>query len=361
MKNAPYSFAFALLTILLVACGPQELGVEPTPEPCLPADLVAPVNEDPGSDYQIILDYDHIFDWSYSSCEPEGWRVELVPHTTETYNQYPPADLQFGLPVPAQTSWIFDEPLQPATIYEWHVAAFIGGVLGPYSNTTIFWTGPICETDALTAPTQVSPSDGGIVEFFEGPLFWDYSGDCTPEFTFLELGTNPGFGGENLVSGLGPPRLIGYPLEPLENCTEYFWRLRNQSSDGEGPWSPVWSFTTDFEADCEQQSPAPGGPPMGLATRDLNCRAGDATAFDETGFFPQDEISEIIGRNSAATWYVVALRLGGGNCWVSAEFVNLLDDYDPQDLPVIASPPQPTETPTATSEPRPTTTIPPAQ
>lgn len=361
MKNARSLLLYACLTAFLAACAPQNLAAEPTPAPCLPADLVAPVHVSPATDYEIIPDLDHIFVWSYSSCEPDGWRVELALHDPDTYDQYLVID-QFGLPVPAQTSWVFDQPpLQPATAYEWHVEAFIAGVEGPYSNTTIFWTGPICETADLTAPAQISPTHGGTLEFFEGPLMWNYSGACVPEFTFVELGTNPGLGGTNLTSGLGPPRRIAYPADPLEDCSEYFWRVRSQSTDGEGPWSPVWSFTTDFEGICSEQgggAPIEPGPPQGLATRDLNCRAGDATAFNETGFFPEGEIAEIIGRNAAGTWYVVPLRLGGGNCWVSAQYVELLNDYDPADLSIIASPRLPTATPTS---PPATPTFPPPQ
>jgi hypothetical protein len=251
--------------------------------------------------------------------------------------------------VPAQTSWVFDGVLQPATAYEWRVAAEVDGEMGPYSATTIFWTGPICGNDELAPPIQLSPADESVIDTPEGPFFWTYSGDCVPEFTFFELGTTPGFPGANLGTGLGPARMISYPVEPMNDCTEYFWRLRNESADAAGDYSPIWSFTTDFEGACDGQGNFPPEPvtPLGIASRDLNCREGDSQAFNETGFMAAGESAEILGQNADGSWYLVPLALGGGDCWVSALYVDLEPDADLDLIVVVASPPtpQPTDLP----------------
>jgi hypothetical protein len=86
-----------------------------------------------------------------------------------------------------------------------------------------------------------------------------------------------------------------------------------------------------------------------MATRDLNCREGDQSAFNESGFFASGAVAEILGKNAAETWLVVPLRLGEGNCWVAAQYVDLLDGASLEGVPVFPSPSLPA---TPTTPPR---------
>lgn len=315
----------------------------PPPPICDTAALIAPLPNLPAAG-DVVDDLMPTFNWFYAdTCTPEGYRIDVT-----TYGGYEFGTTYSGGTGNPSTIWALADMLEPATQYEWRVAGINGTTLGPYSPSTPFWTGPICATAALAAPVQNTPPEGSTVDNPFPPLGWDYPGGCLPEFTLLELDIDPTFPGPNLVAGFGPPRIGQIPIAALDDCQQYYWRVRSENSDGAGPYSPTWTFHTDFDGTCA--GPSGGGAPMGLATRDLNCRAGDGTLFTETGFFALGEMAAILGKNQQGTWLVVPLRLGGGNCWVSAPYVDLLDGANLDDLPVIASPPLPTPTPTPLPE-----------
>jgi hypothetical protein len=308
--------------------------------------LVAPFPDEPSAG-EVVADLSPLFSWFYpDSCQPEGYRIDVT-----TYGGYDFGDTQSGGTGNPSTEWTVATPLEPATQYEWRVAPINGTTLGPYSPSTAFWTGPVCATAALLAPEQNTPDDGSTVDNPFPPLGWGYPGGCLPEFTLLELDIDPSFPGPNLVAGFGGPRIGQIPLAALDDCEQYYWRVRSENLDGAGPYSPTWTFFTDFDGDCPGGG-AGGAAPMGLATRDLNCRAGDSQVFTESGFFGGGETTEVLGRNQAGTWLLVPLALGGGNCWVSAIYVDLPDGAL-DSLEVFASPPTPTPVPTATFTPEP--------
>jgi hypothetical protein len=332
--EGPWSPIWTYRTDFTGACAP--------PPTCNTAALIPPLPNLPAAG-DLVPDLMPSFSWFYDdSCTPEGYRIDVT-----TYGGYDFGTTISGGTGNPSTVWGLADMLQLATQYEWRVAGINGTTLGPYSASIPFWTGPLCATAALAAPVQNTPADGSTVDNPFPPLGWNYPNGCLPEFTLLELDVNPAFPGPNLVDGFGPPRIGQIPIAALDNCQEYFWRVRSENGDGAGPYSPTWSFTTDFDGSCFGVG---GADPMGLATRDLNCRAGDGTVFTESGFFALGERAPIIGRNQPATWLVVPLRLGGGNCWVSAAYVDLLGGASLDALPVIASPPLPTPTPTPLPE-----------
>ncbi|KAA3645022.1 MAG: hypothetical protein DWQ07_16630 [Chloroflexi bacterium] len=325
------------------------LGGCPTPvlATCDTADLIAPANDFPTAG-DVGVELEPLFDWHYpDDCTPEGYRIDVT-----TFGGYDFGETYSGGTGNPSTEWFVGEPLEPATQYEWRAAGINGTTLGPYSTSTSFWTGPICETASLMAPVQNGPANGSRVDNPFPPLSWSYPGECIPELTLLELDVDPAFPGPNLIAagGLGAPRIGQIPADALLDCTEYHWRVRSENPDGAGPYSPTWSFITDFTGACSV-GPAPSSAPMASAPQNLNCREGDSTAYEVTGFFLQGESAEIVGRNQQGDWIVIPKKTNGGNCWVSTGLVNLDPLVNLNELSVIIPPPLPEPTPTPTQLP----------
>ncbi|MCJ7707774.1 MAG: hypothetical protein MUO38_09175 [Anaerolineales bacterium] len=91
--------------------------------------------------------------WTYD-CNPDGYHVGL---------KYAPGDFIYEGNVSAYDpaihgparSWSSDDPLAPATRYQWDVGAYQDGVFSGYDHvaTSFFWTGPICtQTQSVMAP-----------------------------------------------------------------------------------------------------------------------------------------------------------------------------------------------------------------
>lgn len=313
-----------------------------TPPPtCDTSALIAPFPGQPVSG-EIVDDLMPSFNWFYpDDCDPQGYRIDVT-----TYGGY-----EFGTTFSGGTGnpslvWALADALQPATQYEWRVAGINDTTLGPYSPSTAFWTGPLCTSATLLAPVQETPADGAVVDNEFPPLGWSYSGGCLPPITLLELDTDSSFPGPNLVAGFGGPRIGQIPLDALDDCTTYYWRVRGETATTPGVYSPTWSFTTNFSGGCAGGALG-GASPTGLALRNLNCRAGDSQVFLETGFFGQDDVSPILGRNATGTWFLIPRGLGNTNCWVSAIYVELQGNASLDALPVLSSPPTPMPSPTA--------------
>lgn len=87
-----------------------------------------------------------------------------------------------------------------------------------------------------------------------------------------------------------------------------------------------------------------------------NVRSGPGVNYGIIGGLQAGSTPEVVGRDSAASWYVVTYL--GGQGWVAAQLAQYTGDINA--LPVIAAPPPPpTATPvppTATSAPQPTAT-----
>lgn len=309
------------------------------PPICDTAALSAPLLSYPGF-FEIVDELIPTLSWHYNdTCTPEGYRIDIGLYQ----GAYAEATTISGGTGNPSTLWAPAEALQPATRYEWRVAGINGTTLGPYSASIPFWTGPVCATALMPAPAQTEPADGSVVNTLTPVLRWTYPGGCIPQGTTMELDTDPSFPGPNLGASFAFPH-SGQVPEELDNCTEYFWRVRGDNSDGSGPFSPTWSFFVNLDGSCAGMDSEEGV--MGRATRDLNCRAGDATAFVETGFFGLNDTASVVGKNQAETWLLVNKRLGGGNCWVSAPYVELLNNASLAGVPIVASPPLPaTSTP----------------
>lgn len=331
------------------------------PPTCPTPDLVAPIPDYPSA-FEIVDDLTPILNWVYpDTCEPEGYRLDIGLYQAD----YDVASTVSGGTGNPSTNWTPASSLDPATRYEWRVAPINGETLGPYSSSVPFFTGPVCVTADLVPPDLVSPLDGSIVETPNPALRWDPTvGGCVPEGLRAQIDIDPAFPAPFHDYYVSLPHNGQVPIDPLDDCTWYYWHVQAVNDDSSASaYSPTWSFFTDFEGACvggAGPAPAAGGPWMGRAERDLNCRAGDGTIFTETGFWGEGEEDEIVGRNEAGSWLLTARALGGGNCWVSAPYIELLGGILLEDIVVVASPPTPTPTPTpvATSTPTPVPSAP---
>jgi hypothetical protein len=187
---------------------------------------------------------------------------------------------------------------------------------------------------------------------------WDHN-DCTPPETRAQVADNMAFA--PLQTEIAFFTFGGFfAEETLLDCTTYYWRVRGEDGAASGSWSPVWSFETDFEGACAAPpSPTPpedgggDGEPSAFAEQNLNCRAGDSTQFDVTGFFLEGETTLITGRNQSGEWLLLPKKTGGGDCWVATGLVTLSPENALELLKIYQSPPTPTPAPTATPTPAP--------
>lgn len=343
--------AMSLVLFVLAACNmPTPTPDGPTPGTlplCLFGDLGQPQAFYPG-DYSIILEMSPSFQWEpQTGCNPEGYRIQVT-----TYGGYDFGELYVGEVDGDETMWSVDTPLDSATDYEWRVAAIAEGEVGPFSESMRFWTGPICDPEALAAPILVAPADGAVIPENYAILDWDDPAPCVPEDYQVELMSAPDFTGTNQMSeeAVGPAdEQISF--SSLEDCTTYYWRVSASVGATTSPYSEVRSLRTDFTGSCKATD---GAPPVATAThtpesgsdftvtarQNSNCRVGPGTVYAQYGFLLEGESAQATGRLADDTWLVVQLDDRPEPCWIAA---NLLEfSFPPADLPSIIPPPTPT-------------------
>ena len=94
------------------------------------------------------------------------------------------------------------------------------------------------------APQLANPVDGAVDARANPDIRWfEVSGATAYE---LQVADNGGFANPVISAQTSVPR-----YEPaagtLAKGTEYFWRVRGKNSTSTGPWSEVWSFTTEAD------------------------------------------------------------------------------------------------------------------
>ncbi len=228
------------LTLLTVACGPGD----ESPTACSDEDLVAPVAISP--DHIVVPDLRPVLAWEFpADCTPGAYQVQVTD-----YGTYDDSDTISGGASGDATTWLPADNLLPATDYEWRIAATNGGGLGPYSQSTRFWTGPLCDAATMPAPMLAQPADGSTVDSSHPPLVWTHAEGCLPEYYSVDLSTDPGFGGPSLVADFHSPAKAVIPAEELADCTTYYWRVVAHRGAATPPYSSTWSFTTNFAGAC---------------------------------------------------------------------------------------------------------------
>ena len=331
------------LLLILAGCAPG------TPT-CSTASLQAPVLNAPPM-WEVVSTLSPSLTWTYpdGTCNPEGYRIDLKTGPLFT------DDLGGGTGNPS-TSWGPGSPLQPGKEYAWGVQAINGTTLGPYAGSSYFFTGPMCDTAALTAPALLQPANGASVNTLDPSLIWQYPDSCLPQGYRVDLSVDVTFADTSLSGGTGNPSTRWGPGDPLADCTVYFWRIAPINDTTLGPFSGIFSFETNTSGACPTPTPVPTSTPTLIPTPTFTptpvplffdpifnayCRFGPDPVFDSLGLAMKGQRYPIEERNSQNNWYWIVL---GPNlrCWVSNG--TGAASGDTSGLPVRSSPPTPTPT-----------------
>jgi hypothetical protein len=212
--------------------------------------------------------------WFYpEDCEPDAYQLEIAE------------DGDFNSPIVivefvggGQVPWTLIQSLQPATLYQWRVAAEIGNNTGAYSPSRWFWTGPICNASALNAPQLIDPAYGATVQDDSPELVWEYSNTaCLPEGFHFEVASDYQFSNLKISGdGLGPWTSFETAVPFLDDCGLYYWWAAAQTA-GVMSGHNLSLFYSDFNGNCPQFScdstqlapPDPLYPIGGQAVADL--------------------------------------------------------------------------------------------
>ena len=242
--------ALVVLGFGLTACN------RPSADPCTPADLEPPTITFPGNYSNVGTAptvgtlTPELLQWEFApDCVPEHFKLLMSP------------DRHFGNSRSGQTdgelAWpLSDAPypqmaLEPSTEYFWKVRAFTDGVNGPDSSTRVFFTGPLCPTAAeMGAPELLSPDPGEVIGDLYAELHYEVGEpQCLPEGYFIDLQTDPGFGGTNLLGEFGIPGTFVLTDE-LSDCTTYYWRVAPIFGGVQGSFSESRAFNVAVDPSC---------------------------------------------------------------------------------------------------------------
>lgn len=222
----------------------------PVPTPC---SLVAPGIA--AQDSRIYETLRPALAWFYEgACQPDGFRVQVAPG-----GDFDAPGTVSGTTAPGTLNWTPDQDLSPTTFYAWRVAALLDGVPGPSSVSVFFWTGPTCDGTNLQAPVLMLPEDAAFISD-PSPLFeWDYpQGICLQAHYALEVSADVDFATDLLHAGAGPERSFETEVSLLEDCTQYYWRVKAVfGMDISGPYSEAATFYTDLASSCGSHSGLP--------------------------------------------------------------------------------------------------------
>ena len=96
--------------------------------------------------------------------------------------------------------------------------------------------------EPLPVPTLVSPPNGSNNVPLTPTLFWNHISGVTHYKVQVSRVSN-----FSVLTDSATVTINQYPIPPgtLNNLTTYFWRVNATNSTGTGPWSDVWSFSTE--------------------------------------------------------------------------------------------------------------------
>jgi hypothetical protein len=307
---------------------------------CLSSELQVPVPVWPGH-YEIVPDVQPVLRWLYNGhCEVGGYAIHL-----STEHDFSDTSLFGGTGSPS-TRWMAGEDLQPATQYWWQVASGVGTDFSGFSSPRSFFTGPECAAiNDMVAPTLLSPIGGDqVTQEFATLRYTPGAGGCIPDGYFVNLQTDPLFGGTNLLGSYNFPGTTVL-TDPLEDCTTYYWKVAQIQAGVHGPLSATEWFYTNYSGTCPGPLPTPTPTPIGPPTfhflQNAFCRRGPGPEYGTAAAYEKDEIVELTGRSEPGRplWWYTPWR-----CWVSDITGEASGPVD--GLPIIPAPPLPTPTPT---------------
>jgi hypothetical protein len=345
-----------LVTLFLPGCFPLAAT-------CPPDSLVnAPALNAPGM-WEVVDALTPTLSWSFSAvstspngdtnCVPDGYHVDLStgPDFMDTLG---------GDVAGTSTSFTPGAPLEPGKQYAWGVYATVGGSESPYGGTRYFFTGPMCASEALVAPTLLWPPDGGVItaaeaeDTVDGPmpmLKWEYPDPCLPEGYRIDLSTDSSFVDTSLSGGTGHPSTRWMAGQPMEDCTTYYWRVAPINGTTLGPFSGTWSFDMAVGESCSPglvtPTTVPWTTPLWILDVDSFCRQGPGSFYPAVATLKAGESYPMDGRNADNSWFVIRL-IDARLCWLSA-ITGHMEGGKADDLNIRQSPP--TSTPTVTPPP----------
>ncbi|MEE8120252.1 MAG: hypothetical protein V3T55_01910, partial [Anaerolineales bacterium] len=140
MKSHRLLPTLLICTFILIASSCDVPVPTPTPTPasgnCTLSQLVAPQAFTPSN--ELVPSLQPSIQWFYpEDCEPDAYRLEIAEN-----GDFSSPSVLVEFVGGGQVPWAIIQPLQPATLYQWRVAAEIGNSTGAYSPSPAFWTGP---------------------------------------------------------------------------------------------------------------------------------------------------------------------------------------------------------------------------
>jgi hypothetical protein len=212
---------------------------------CDPANLVAPSLLHPVA-WEVVNTLNPTLGWLYpdAACDPDSYQVTLEKGPLYSTNMGTDTGRH-------NTFWTVPFLLEPHSEYRWKVAAQTGSTTGPTYQNKHFFTGPICSAQQLQTPELVEPADGAVMTNNQIVLYIDYPGDCLPPGARIDLATDPGFVNNTVIIQSEP--IMDWYLQPLQDCTKYYWRAASVSGSTLSPYTGTSSFSTDFSGTCSSQ------------------------------------------------------------------------------------------------------------
>lgn len=300
---------------------------------CVEVDLVAPEHVWPDW-YEILSTLDPYLEWMYPAiCQPEGYLVNIS-------TRWDMSDIVYagGTTDPATTTSPTN-PLEPATQYFWEVIPGVGPTLGPSSGTRSFFTGPECASSSmLGAPELLYPLDGAEISGEYAVLeFTANSFGCIPDGYFVDVQTDPNFGGYSLLGTYSNPNtwILTWPFP--QDCTLYYWRVAAVQDGVMGPFSATRTFFMNHAGNCAQSFV----PDFHLeALRDLACYERPFYEADILGYLLTGELTPLVAQDLMGEWWVIENPDAIGTlCWVPQDGTE--PSGDTSDLPRWEAPADP--------------------
>lgn len=200
-------------------------------------------------------------------------------------------------------------------------------------NWLFFLSPDICSTEVLKAPEVRQPIDGAIVKESFPILKLDYSdAGCHPAAYEYQLSFDPELSGTMLVAFQYQnslfqdliPLVSGQhkPTDELADCVQYFWRVRAVNGDGEGPWTEVLSFYTDFAGQCAEPGDTSGFP-VAIFYEETHCRSGDSTQYRSVIITQPSVVYRVVAVNPDSSHIKILDPQTNARCWVWVELVRL--------------------------------------
>jgi hypothetical protein len=209
-----------------------------------------------------------------------------------------------------------------------------GAGAGPWSGIRAFYTGPVCATSSLAAPSLYYPA--GVIHTLHPIFYWSYPGiyspgACLPQGFRIDVSTDPSFSDTSLSGGTGNPRMEWTTAGDLQDCTDYYWRVAAINDTTLGPFSPTQSFTTQVGL-CIVM-------PIFIPRTNANCRIGPNTLYGRLAVLNPGDQLPVVGRHQTedGNWYVV--QYNNLECWVAERTGDL--QGDPELIALREPPPLP--------------------